>query len=190
MNEICERPKWSHSYPGALEDIKEVRELFRAICLTVTYILPNNIFSQWQCAWLHGHLNLAIVPFCRTVPCSLHLPSRGHEFLFHVKSEQMLSSWRHFLINWCSVCWHSEEILCFPEWSRLRTAELLWSAKVKFVNMIHAQDLKTFRAPDALILTGSPDTRAYKDCPVLTQALSLYSGTVQLYPKPHIFVFC
>lgn len=38
-----------------------------------------------------------------------------------------------------------------------------WSAKVKFLNMIRAQDLNTFRVPNAFIHPGSPETRAYKD---------------------------
>ena len=105
------------------------------------------------------------------------------------KSEQALSSWGRFLINWCSgLCWHSGEILCSPEWSRLRTTEVLWSAKVEFLNMIHAQDLNTFRVPDALILTGSPETRAYKDWAVLTQALGLYSLAPCGHIQKHIFL--
>lgn len=71
------------------------------------------------------------------------------------ESEQALSSLGHFLINWCfGLCWHREEILCSLEWSRLRTTEVLWSAKAKLLNMIHGQHLNPFRAPDAFILPG------------------------------------
>lgn len=71
------------------------------------------------------------------------------------ESEQALSSLGHFLINWCfGLCWHREEILCSLERSRLRTTEVLWSAKAKLLNMIHGQHLNLFRAPDAFILPG------------------------------------
>lgn len=55
--------------------------------------------------------------------------------------------------------------------------------------MIHVQDLNTLRAPNALVYPGSLETRAYKDWPVLTQALCfglMLFGTMQPYPKPHI----
>lgn len=120
-----------------------------------------------------------------TAPCSLQPPSSHHKFLFHIKQSAALEGFL-WLIGALGSAGTVRTFYILR--SGLSSAEVLWSARGKFLNIIHAQHLNTFGAPDALIYPGSPETTAYNDSPVLTQDLGcwIFRPFYPLAPYNHI----